>query len=175
MPCTVDPKLPMPIRGLRESAYKTHKAVYENDFMNSKWIHYMPQGHVEMRNVMFAPLNIEGKTVGIMGLANKPNNFTDEDAEIASVFGELAAIALSNSRHIDLLNEKTKSLEETLAHVKTLHGILPICSSCKKIRNDNGNWIQIESYVKDHSDADFTHSYCDVCYTRIRKENRLDS
>ena len=128
LPCTVDPELPMPIRGVRAIAYKTHKAVYENDFMNSTWVGYMPEGHVEMRNVMFAPLNIEGETVGIMGLANKATDFTDEDSEIAIVFGGLAAVALQNSRHIDLLNEKTLSLEKALADIKTLRGFLPICS-----------------------------------------------
>lgn len=106
MPCTVDPSLPMPIRGLRATAYETHKATYENDFMNSKWVKYMPKGHVSLKNVMFAPLNLDGKTVGLLGLANKPTDFTDADAEIASIFGELAAIALANSRYLDLLNEK---------------------------------------------------------------------
>jgi len=108
MPCSVDPELPMPIRGFRAMAYETHSAVYENDFMNSRWLQYMPEGHVALHNVMFVPLNIKGKTVGIMGLANKPLDFTDEDAGIASVFGELAAIALENSRYLDLLNEKKR-------------------------------------------------------------------
>ena len=75
----------MPIRGLRATAYETHGPVYDNDFMNSRWVKYMPEGHVALRNVMFAPLNIEAKTVGIMGLANKPTDFTDDDAETAAV------------------------------------------------------------------------------------------
>ncbi len=74
----------MPIRGLRATAYETHKAVYENDFMQSEWVEFMPEGHVAMRNVLFAPLNIEGETVGLIGLANKPTDFTDEDTETAS-------------------------------------------------------------------------------------------
>jgi GAF domain-containing protein len=170
LPCTVDPELPMPIRGLRELSYNSHKAVYENDFMNSEWVHFMPDGHVSMQNVMFAPLNLDGQTVGIMGLANKSSGFTDEDAEIASVFGEFAAIALQNSRHIELLNEKTKSLEKALAHVKTLRGLLPICSSCKKIRDDKGYWNQIETYIHEHSEAEFTHGICPECTDKIYGE-----
>ncbi|KKK50158.1 hypothetical protein LCGC14_3127830, partial [marine sediment metagenome] len=54
LPCSVDPYLPMPIRGLRGDAYSTGKAVYHNDFMNSKWIGFMPGGHVVLNNVMFA-------------------------------------------------------------------------------------------------------------------------
>ncbi len=170
MPCSVDPELPMPIRGLRAVSYETHKAVYENDFMNSQWAQYMPEGHVVMQNVLFAPLNLEGKTVGIIGLANKPSDFTDEDADIASVFGELASVALVNSRYIDLLNEKTTSLKQALSEVKTLRGLLPICVVCKKIRDDEDHWHQVEAYVRNHSDANFTHGYCPECYQKAREK-----
>lgn len=168
--CTVDPNLPMPIRGLRSLAYEKKETVYDNNFMDSQWVQYLPNGHVSMRNVMFAPLNIEGKTVGIMGLANKPSDFTDEDAEIASVFGELAAIALRNSRYIDLLNERNKSLEQALAQVKTLRGLLPICAHCKKIRDDKGFWIRVESYISEHVDVQFTHGLCPECIKELYPE-----
>ncbi|MFC1884485.1 GAF domain-containing protein [Thermodesulfobacteriota bacterium] len=171
MPCSVDPELPMPIRGLRSTAYETHKAAYDNDFMNSKWVRFMPEGHVVMDNVMFAPLNIEGKTVGIIGLANKPSDFTDADAEIASVFGELAAIALANSRYLDLLNEKTQSLERALVEVKTLRGLLPICSHCRKVRDDEGLWSRLEAYVSAHTDTHFSHSLCPDCIKELYPEH----
>jgi sensor c-di-GMP phosphodiesterase-like protein len=63
-------------------------------------------------------------------------------------------------------NEKKKmaaELEQTLKHVKRLQGILPICAKCKKIRDEKGYWNQIESYIKDHSEADFSHSICSEC------------
>jgi len=65
-----------------------------------------------------------------------------------------------------LTKEKEKlivELQEALAKVKTLSGLLPICSSCKKIRDDNGYWNQIESYIRQHSEADFTHGICPTC------------
>lgn len=111
-PCSVDPNLPMPIRGLRAESYKSGKAVYDNDFMSSKWMDFMPSGHVCLDNVLFAPLNIEGKTLGIMGVANKPEPFTDEDAKLSEAFGDLAAIALKNSRHIDQISSLSKFPEE---------------------------------------------------------------
>ncbi|MFZ3063186.1 MAG: PAS domain S-box protein [Actinomycetota bacterium] len=121
LPCIVDPSLPMPIRGLRAEAYKTGKAVYENDFAGSKWPKYMPPGHVSLDNVLFAPLNIEGKTVGLLGLANKQSSFTDADARTASAFGELVSLALQNSR----LLESLKKSEETLAQERdTLNVIM---------------------------------------------------
>ncbi|MBW9261456.1 MAG: GAF domain-containing protein [Candidatus Thiodiazotropha sp. (ex. Lucinisca nassula)] len=109
--CAVDPSLPMPIRGLRADAYESGKAVYENDFMNTDWVKFMPEGHVVLKNVLFAPLNIKGKTVGIIGLANKASDFTGFDASVAEAFGEIAAIALSNSRTLDQLDENNRKLE----------------------------------------------------------------
>ena len=110
MPCSVDPSLPMPVRGLRQEAYNSGKAVFDNDFRNSRWMKFMPQGHVALKNVLFAPLNVEGKTVGLMGLANKPGGFTDEDAARAEAFGKLAAIALVKSRTTDLLHQERRLL-----------------------------------------------------------------
>ncbi len=103
LPCSVDPSLPMPIRGLREEAYRTGKTVYNNNFSESEWMKYMPEGHVSLKNVLFAPLKIEGNTVGLLGIANKKGGFTEDDAESASAFGELAAISLFNSRTLELL------------------------------------------------------------------------
>lgn len=61
-------------------------------------------------------------------------------------------------------------LQEALAKVKTLSGLLPICASCKKIRDDNGYWNQIEAYIRDHSEAEFTHSLCPECAKKLRSE-----
>jgi len=66
-------------------------------------------------------------------------------------------------------------LKDALNEVKTLSGLLPICASCKKIRDDNGYWNQIESYIRDRSEAEFSHSICPECskklYPEISKEN----
>jgi len=90
----------MPIRGLRERAYREGRAVWDNDFMASDWVQYMPAGHVELRNVLFAPLVIDGVTRGIMGLANKEGDFTLEDGDIAGALGDMCAVALHNSRNL---------------------------------------------------------------------------
>jgi PAS domain S-box-containing protein len=54
-------------------------------------------------------------------------------------------------------------LQAALAEVKTLRGILPICANCKRVRTDTGAWEQIESYVRDHTDAEFSHGLCPAC------------
>lgn len=56
-----------------------------------------------------------------------------------------------------------RELRDALAKVKTLSGFLPICSHCKKIRDDKGYWTQLENYIRDHSDAEFSHSVCQEC------------
>ncbi|MBA4367067.1 MAG: hypothetical protein C0403_05445 [Desulfobacterium sp.] len=58
-------------------------------------------------------------------------------------------------------------LQKAIADIKKLSGLLPICSSCKKIRDDNGNWKQIESYIKENSEAEFSHSICPECAKRL--------
>lgn len=61
-------------------------------------------------------------------------------------------------------------LQSALNKVKLLSGLLPICASCKKIRDDNGYWNQIESYIKDHSEAEFSHSICPDCVKKLYPE-----
>jgi len=56
-----------------------------------------------------------------------------------------------------------RSLKQNLDEIKTLSSLLPICSSCKKIRDDNGYWNQIEAYICTHTDAEFTHGICPDC------------
>jgi hypothetical protein len=61
------------------------------------------------------------------------------------------------------LRLKQSALKEALAEVKTLSGFLPICASCKKIRDDKGYWNQIDEYIREHSEVEFSHSICPVC------------
>lgn len=70
-------------------------------------------------------------------------------------------------------------LKAALSEVKTLSGLLPICASCKKIRDDYGYWNQIESYIRDHSEVEFSHGICPECakklYPEIYKEKDIKS
>lgn len=65
------------------------------------------------------------------------------------------------------LKEKHDKLLNAMNEIKTLSGLLPICASCKKIRDDKGYWNQIERYIQQHSDAQFTHGICPDCAKRI--------
>jgi PAS domain S-box-containing protein len=124
LPCDVDPSLRMPIRGLRAEAYHRREAVYDNDFSHSQWMAFMPVGHVALRNVLFAPLIIEDAAVGLLGLANKPGDFTEADARLAFAFGQLVAIGLSNAR--DRKREEDEQRQKTLLLEKTHTALMTI-------------------------------------------------
>ena len=62
------------------------------------------------------------------------------------------------------------ALRDALSQVKILRGLLPICSKCKAIRDDEGNWRQIESYIKERSEAEFSHGICPVCSKELYPE-----
>ena len=68
------------------------------------------------------------------------------------------------------LTRLVHQLQDALAKVRILSGLLPICASCKKIRDDSGYWTQVEVYLREHSDADFTHSICPDCAAKLYPE-----
>jgi sigma-B regulation protein RsbU (phosphoserine phosphatase) len=90
---------------------------------------------------------------------------------------ELAVRVRAGQRIIELqqeLHETNKAqkkliieLEDALSRIKQLSGFLPICSSCKKIRDDKGYWNQIEQYIRDHSEAEFSHGICPDCAKKL--------
>ncbi len=63
-------------------------------------------------------------------------------------------------------------LQNAITEIKTLQGILPICCSCKKIRDDMGSWTQVEAYIQNHSQAEFSHGYCPECAQKAKAEFR---
>ena len=67
------------------------------------------------------------------------------------------------------LTARVKELEEARSTIQHLQGLIPICTYCKKIRNDKNYWEQVHSYVSKHSKAEFTHSYCPDCYQKVIK------
>lgn len=68
-----------------------------------------------------------------------------------------------------------QALQQALGDIRVLRGMLPICSSCKKIRDDGGYWRQIEVYIRDHTDAEFSHSLCPECVTRLYPDLDLET
>lgn len=65
------------------------------------------------------------------------------------------------------LNEKVEELELALKEVRTLKGIVPICASCKNVRDDQGYWNRVETYLNEHTEAEFSHAVCPDCMKRL--------
>jgi PAS domain S-box-containing protein len=86
----------------------------------------------------------------------------DKDCIVADVrdITEKKLLALERERHVN-------ELQEALAKVKLLSGLLTICSHCKKIRDDKGYWNKLESYISKHSDAFFSHGICPECFDQF--------
>ena len=84
-------------------------------------------------------------------------------------------IARNINKQIEFQYEREcilKELKNALAHVKKLSGLLPICAHCKKIRDDEGYWNQIDSYIEKHSEAKFSHGICQECVEKFYKNEK---
>jgi two-component system, response regulator PdtaR len=101
----------------------------------------------------------KAKEVGVGAYLTKPPNGLDL----------CRAISIAMARHDDLMESRklVLQLESAMAEISTLKGILPICANCKDIRDDEGFWHQVEAYVRDHSDAEFSHSICPKCIEKL--------
>jgi len=114
-------------------------------------------------------LTRQASEAGASGYVVKPvcDNDLDRAITIASArFNDLLELRRLSGE----LQTRNQELSEAMARVKTLSGLLPICAGCKKIRDDQGYWQQVEFYLQGHSDATFTHGLCPDCCTRLYPE-----
>jgi PAS domain S-box-containing protein len=106
------------------------------------------------------------KDGSIRWISNTPVPHYDENGRLISYDGIITDI--TKRKQIEGEREKLiLELKDALSNIRTLRGLLPICASCKKIRNDEGYWEQIEIYVRDHSEADFSHGICPECVKKL--------
>ena len=98
---------------------------------------------------------------------------TDEIGALGTAFNTMARRLRESRTELALRAEEREvvidQLQQAIAKVKTLSGLLPICATCKEVRDDEGYWTQIETYISNHSDADFSHGICPDCYSSTRR------
>lgn len=127
---------------------------------------------------------LEGLTAGAVDYLTKPFNTAELIARVNTHINLRKAQKIIQEKNQEL-EEKNQQLEKLIeqnkqatSEIKILRGILPICAHCKKIRNDEGYWTQIESYIRDHSEAEFTHSICQECtqelYPFLEKDDKKE-
>ncbi|MBW2565339.1 MAG: PAS domain S-box protein [Deltaproteobacteria bacterium] len=138
--------------------------------------YYLP----DEREVFLNGLRTEGKVIGyevtlkrkdgtpVVGETNSHFAFDKSGKPIAveGIFRDVTMRKQAEQERERLISE----LQDALAEVKALSGLLPICSSCKNIRDDKGYWNQIEAYIKAHSEAEFSHSICPACAKKLYPE-----
>ena len=88
----------------------------------------------------------------------------------SEVFRARVHVAMRVLRLKARLAERVVELETALANVKQLRGLLPICSYCKQVRNDHDYWEQVEQYISDHTDVQFSHGICPSCYKKVSED-----
>lgn len=171
--------------GLAGVVWQAGKPLLINDY--DHWNGRITRYGVHMiRAVMGVPLLLRGRVIGVLGLAyghDTDRVFDDRSESLLVPFARLATIAIENARSFEQIQSDARSkadlLEElrtALTEVKTLQGILPICSYCRKIRVEGGDpqevrsWVTIEEYIGEHSKAQFSHGICPDCYEKLAGE-----
>ena len=110
--------------------------------------HRLANGEIRNVDVYSGPVILDGKTI------------------LHSIIHDVTA-----RKHMEeALEEERRQLQQALDEVRTLRGIVPICANCKKIRDDKGYWSQVEEYVSDHTEAEFSHGICPDCMGKIYPE-----
>ena len=108
--------------------------------------------HDEMNNIIF------------MEIIASP--IFDDRGEVSQIVESIRDIT-THKRYQEKFDRLIIELQGALARIKRMSGLLPICMSCKKIRDDKGYWQKVETYVREHSDAEFTHGLCPECEHRL--------
>ncbi|HVG02370.1 MAG TPA: response regulator [Nitrospira sp.] len=105
-------------------------------------------------------------SAGAMDFITKPVNSVDLLARVNSALMLKKEMDCRKAREREL-SRSNEELQQALREVKVLKGLVPICASCKKIRNDQGFWQQLEEYLQQHSEAEFSHGLCTPCIKKL--------
>ena len=113
---------------------------------------------------------LDDDAVAIQALQNSVQDYLNKHRMDSILLHRSIRYSMERFNNIRQKEKLIKELKEALDNINTLQGLLPICASCKNIRNDDGYWIQLESYLTSHSDLNFTHSICPDCVKKLYPE-----
>ena len=124
---------------------------------------------------IFANQEIRKKPVSEMGIeiyfAGNKHFINSDRLQILDLLFSTYENTLQQKRELEITNKKLKEASET---IKVLKGLIPICSNCMKIRDDKGHWKRLETYIQEHSEAEFTHGLCPECVKKLYPDLDLD-
>lgn len=165
---------PIAVAGIWVDCVHRREPVIHNDYASEPHRKGLPQGHVALRRDLGVPMFEDGQIVAVMGVGNKDLPYDQDDIDLAQLLaGTIWSIVQRKRSHEQLLEQvaarteelrlRNEELQQALDHVSVLRGIVPICSYCKQIRDDQGYWNQLESYLSRHTEAHFSHGICPAC------------
>jgi sigma-B regulation protein RsbU (phosphoserine phosphatase) len=120
----------------------------------------MVTAHTDLNNLR------DAFSAGAMDYINKPVNGVELLARVSSALTLKTEMDCRKAREAEL-RRSNEDLQRALREVKVLRGLIPICASCKNIRNDGGFWQQLEEYIGEHSEAEFSHGLCQPCLKKL--------
>ena len=133
---------------------------------------------VGANTTIIVPLVSQDKVIGALSVhSDKVDAYSENDLRLAERVGNQIAGTVANAqlylelkRSEGILEKERGRLQKALDEVHTLRGIVPICAYCKKVRDDTGYWNQVEQYVSAHTEAQFSHGICPICFEKEMKE-----
>jgi two-component system response regulator VanR len=147
------------IKGLESGADNFITKPYNRDYLLSR-IQYLL---VNMRLRSMAQQQTPEMGIEIF-FAGKKHHITSERLQIIGLLFSTYEAIVQKNIGLEQLNRELKIANE---QIKTLSGLIPLCSRCKKVRNDDGYWQEVEDYVAAHTDAGFTHGICSECLKEL--------
>jgi len=154
--------------GIWGEAVRQRRPIMVQDFAASHPLKKgYPEGHAPLLRFLTVPVFADGEIVAVVGVANKLREYDDADVRLLTLLMDDVWRMAERKRTEQEREALITRLQKALTEIKTLHGILPICSSCKKIRDDKGSWTQIEAYISKHTEAEFSHGLCQECLNKL--------
>ena len=168
---TQDHHYPLESAGVWADSIRLRRPVIHNEYQSLPDKKGYPEGHFHLVRHLGIPIFDGDRIVGVTGVGNKEGPYDEADArQVTLLMQKLWAIL--NHRRSEAERERLiLELKGALDKVKTLSGMLPICASCKKIRDDSGYWQNIEHYIHQHSEAEFSHGICPDCIRKLYPEH----
>jgi hypothetical protein len=165
---------PIAQAGIWVDCVHRREPVIHNDYAAEPRRKGLPAGNVTLTRDLGVPVFEDRQIVAVMGVGNKEAAYDGYDVELTQLLANTIWSVVHRKRvHEHLreqvaartteLEQRNRELRQALADVQVLSGIVPICSYCKKIRDDQGYWNQLESYLSVRTEARFSHGICPVC------------
>ncbi|MDC7231971.1 MAG: GAF domain-containing protein [Spirochaetales bacterium] len=148
-----------------ETAIKTRDMLHVPNALKDEDWKDNPDVKLNMISYLGVPLlQPDGSAFGTLCvLDNRENHYSAEYIQLMNRFKKVIERDLEMIWAVQELGDENKKLQDYVKELKVLRGMIPICAKCKKIRNKDGFWDEVEEYIAEHSDVTFTHSLCKEC------------